>query len=931
MLVVLDWLEEFINKPLGVDQVVEAMDRAGIEVEGVHYPPKFDDNIVTAEVLKVKDHPNADKLRLAEVSDGQNQYSVVCGAPNVAEGQKVVLVKVGSVLPGGQEITEANIRGEDSSGMLASLKELDLGDDHSGILVLDDNTPVGVMIGEIFRSDYTVIDIKTAANRPDLQSYHGIAIEIAAYLDASAIIDEDEGIDVSEDDDLFTIKATDNVPSYSLIKLKVDANKSAPEWMQRRLRLSGIKTVNVVVDITNYCMLVLGQPMHAFDASKIKGQVEVRLAQENEKLTTLDGLSRSLTAADLVIADKSQPIGLAGVMGGEASQINPDTKEIVLESATFDATMVRKTAQRHGLRTDASARFERNIPVQSVLPTNKLAVKLLKEHASAEVISHKHQLNIWPWVRHIGFRTSRFQQVSSLQLDKKQIVAELEKLHFNAEVFDIAKEAQKHLGKPYKLGARFKEDGIDAFDCSYLVDYIYSLIGVSVGHSALGQFELGTEIAQGDLAPGDVLFIEGYIDKSATDHYYISDNNGNKVKRDLETEKRVGHNGIYIGDDRVVMAARYIYQDGQWQEREEGGVIEVDASEFIDNPGYLGARRFVDNLDDYVAVTVPWWRPDVNIEADLFEEVVKTVGLDKLEATLPNWRVNIDKPDTYWHKFRAIRNLLRAMNLFEVTNYPFVSPSDIDLFNLEHSDHLKLRNPRSQEQSFLRTSLIPNLLISARNNQHYDSSFGLFEIAKVFHPSSKGELPEEKLMLAVVWVGDGALAKVKNCLDYLAREVGIDFHFSTSSESTFLHPARKSKVEHNSNYLGDYGQIHPDIKHSLKLSGDVAVLELEVQQLLSYWQEVKIQPIPKYQSSFRDLTLIMPKSLTWQDLSGYFKDREQIKVEFRDDFQEEGNRKVTIHVEILARDKTLGEEDIAKLLDGLEAGLSRDLGVTIEH
>ncbi|MEX0668662.1 MAG: phenylalanine--tRNA ligase subunit beta [Candidatus Saccharimonadales bacterium] len=931
MLVVLDWLEEYLNDKPGLDQVIEAMDKAGVEVEGVYRPPNFDTNIVVAEVLEVKPHSDADKLKIATVSDGNNKYSIVCGAPNVAKNQHVVLARKDSVLPDGNKIEKTTIRGEVSEGMLCSPKELNLGEYHSGIMIFNEDINLGTPIRGLFNSDYTVIDIKTAANRPDLQGYKGLAIEIAAHTGVDTIMDEDSPLSIREDDDLFTIETEESVQSYSLIKLKINASKSSPTWMQRRLRLSGIKTINAVVDITNYCMLSLGQPMHAFDTNKIKDRIHVRFAQKDEKLTTLDGINRSLTVEDLVIADNSKPIGLAGVIGGEESEITEETKEILLESATFDASTVRKTAQRHTVRTDASARFERGLPTQLVIQANELACKLMVEYADAELVSHKHQLNIWPWVRHIGLRVSRFQDISSLDLKKEEIVAELKKLHFDASVFDIVKEARKHLGKSYKIGANFKKDGVEAFDCSYLVDYIYSLIGVNVGHTALGQYELG-RVVEGELIPGDVLFIEGVIDKSATDHYYISDSNGNKIKRQLDSDKKVGHNGIYIGGDKVITAAEYIYSDGKWEKRASSGVLEVDVSEFLNNPGYLGARRYVDNLNDYISATVPWWRPDVNIEADLFEEVVKTIGLDKLDATLPKWNVNIDTPDNYWRRFRLIRHLLRAMGLFEVTTYPFISPRVVELFNLQDYDHLKLKNPRSKEQSFLRRSLVPQMLLSVHDNQSYRHEFGFFEIAKTFTPSDKrGELPQEIPMLTVVYTGDKALSRVKNCLDQLIKEVGGSINLSPSSDIPFLHPSRRSRLEQGELYIGDYGSIHPDINHHLKLSKDSAALEIDLNALFAIWTDPRFEPIPKYQSGYRDLTLAIPEGLSWQDLNSYLSSIKDIKSSFKDYFSKDGVKKITIHVELISKDKTLKDSDIASKINEIEQGLKRDLNIIVEH
>lgn len=930
MLIVAEWLQEYLTDSLSLPQMADALEVAGVEVEDIHHPPKLDEKIVVGEVSKIKEHPGADRLKVAEVWDGNQTQTIVCGAPNVAEGQHVALAHVGAALPDGTAIKSAEIRGEKSAGMLCSERELGLGNDHDGILVLGDEVTAGTPLSEIYNEKYSVIDVKTAANRPDLQSYHGLAVEVAAHTKSQVVPVEAQKLNVKEgkSDALFSSQLTEQVKSYALVRLKVDAGRQAPGWMQRRLRLSGVKTINAVVDITNYCMLETGQPLHAFDAAKVNGRIEVRFAKEDEVLTTLDGVKRTLSTQDMVIADEKQAIALAGVMGGESSEITDKTVEILLEAATFDSTLVRKSAKRHGLRTEASARFERGLPVQSVKQALKRACQLLVEHADARVLSYKHQLDVWPWVQQIGVRNSFLKTMSGLELTREQVADNLRKLNFDADAFDIVGEARKHLGKPYKWGASFRNDGEDAFDCSYLIDRLYSLIGVRVGHTALGQYELGRPVEAEDLRPGDVVFIEGKIDKSATDHYFTSGDNGKKEKVQLQNETRVGHNGLYIGGGKVVMAAEYRLDGDDWVKRDDAGVIEVELAEFTDSPGYLGAKRYADDLSDYIRVTVPWWRPDVKIEADVMEEVVKLVGFDSIPAALPAWRPEQPRPDSFWHRWQDVRWLMKGQGLYEVNTYPFISADDIDSFK-QGRNHLRLQNPRSREQAYLRTSLFPQLMKTAGNNVALKKSFSLFEIARVFLPQSGEELPSEPERIAALTTGESALLHVKGLLDRIFELAHIKVEFEAIGTMDWLHPARQAAVKLEGQTIGYYGQAHPDVQRLMKLS-DTAFFEVDMSALISNWSPPEYKPPGKYQSGYRDLTVYLPHHVSWQDISATANSVEGVVSSFGDEYMREQDKALTIHLELIAREQTLTDKVIESRLRQVADALKQKHGAKEE-
>ncbi len=379
----LSWLKEFVSiKPL-VEQLAERLTMAGIEVEEVINRGQDFEKVVVGQVVDLKPHPNADKLRLAYVltrPSGQPQ-EIVCGAPNVAVGQKVAVALLGAKLPNGLMVEARQIRGVASQGMVCSERELGLGNDQSGIMVLDPKLEVGTSFAKAMGFDGVVLEIAVPANRGDLMSVRGLAWEVAAITGAKF---KDQRVRLAESKTpaarsvRLKIEAAKLCPVYTARVIRGLKVKSSPAWLQQRLRLAGVRPINAIVDVTNYVMLEYGQPLHAFDAAKVRSRtIGVRAAKAGERLVTLDGVERKLQPSTLVIADAQGPIALAGVMGGAHTEISDMTTDVILESAVFDPVSVRKTSRQLGLTSESSLRFEKGIPQQLPASASAAAAALM--------------------------------------------------------------------------------------------------------------------------------------------------------------------------------------------------------------------------------------------------------------------------------------------------------------------------------------------------------------------------------------------------------------------------------------------------------------------------------------------------------------------------------------------------------------------------
>ncbi len=446
MKVSLNWLKSYVDlRNINVKDIVMKLTMSGLEVEDVVDEVDLYKDFIVGFVKEKKKHPNADKLSICVVNTGTEDLQVICGAPNVEAGQKVVFAPIGSVIPkGNTKIDKAKIRGVESLGMICSEAELALSDDHSGIMVLNENVNVGKsIVNELFLND-AVFEIGITPNRSDALSHIGVARDIAAIYDKDiklpviSIHDSSKKIkDCAEIEILDEI----NCPRYTA---KVVCNvtvKESPDWLKKRLTKIGLRTINNIVDVTNFVMYEFGQPLHAFDLDKLEGQkIVVKSTEIESTFTTLDSKERKLPKGTLLICDAQKPVAIAGIMGGENSEISKSTKNILIESAHFNPSSIRRTSKYLGLSTEASYRFERWVDPENALLSAERAAQLIAELGNGEIAAGT--LDVYPEKingKEVSLRFDRVQKILGYHIASEKILQILKKLGLKV-IFESEKE-----------------------------------------------------------------------------------------------------------------------------------------------------------------------------------------------------------------------------------------------------------------------------------------------------------------------------------------------------------------------------------------------------------------------------------------------------------------------------------------------------------
>ncbi|WP_371379033.1 phenylalanine--tRNA ligase subunit beta [Thalassotalea aquiviva] len=434
------WLREWVNPAISTDELTHQITMAGLEVDGAEAVAGEFTNVVVGEVIECGQHPDADKLQVTKVNVGDEIVDIVCGAKNCRLGLKVAVAKVGAVLPGNFKIKKAKLRGVPSHGMLCSESELGLADSADGIIELPLDAPVGQCIRQYLNLDDVTIDVDLTANRGDCLGIKGLAREVGVLNNMAVndveIIDVDASIDDKRDVNIIAGQAC---PRYLARVLKnINPTATTPLWMVEKLRRCGIRSIDPVVDVTNYVLLELGHPMHAFDLAKIDGSINVRFANKDEKLTLLDGNEVTLSEQTLVIADDQKPMAMAGIFGGLNSGVTEHTKDVLLESAFFAPLAILGKARQYGLHTDASHRYERGVDPQLQRQAIERATALLLDIVGGEAgpvveaVSEEHL----PQAKQVTLRRRKLDSRIGIHIETNTVTEILTRLGMNVEFND---------------------------------------------------------------------------------------------------------------------------------------------------------------------------------------------------------------------------------------------------------------------------------------------------------------------------------------------------------------------------------------------------------------------------------------------------------------------------------------------------------------
>ena len=494
------WLKQYVDVKLSPENLAEGLSMLGLEVASVEDQGKKFEKMVVGEVLERAKHPNADRLTLCKVSVGENVFEIVCGAPNVSAGQKVAVALIGATIPHNQHdpdakpfvLERARIRGVESNGMICSARELGLGSDAEGILVLDGKAKVGISLAKYLGQTDIVYELEVTANRGDWLSHLGVAREVGALvgkkMHCPAVKLRESKTKASS---VATVKIYDKKQCrrYSARVLRGVRVGPSPQWLQDRLSAVGLRPINNVVDVSNYVMYETGQPLHAFDYDRLAGHaILVKRAEEGQKFTTLDGKIRSLEADSLMICDGEKPVAIAGVMGGANSEISDSTTNILLESAYFDAASIRRTCKHLGLSTDASQRFERSTDVGMTAYAADRFAQLLQEISGVEIL--RGLIDAYPkrlTQPVLTLRVARVNDILGTDLTQSQVKRYLERLELSCRT--------KSAGLLLVTVPSFRNDLIEEIDLIEEVARIHGYNNIETKSRAL--IEFSTEIATG--------------------------------------------------------------------------------------------------------------------------------------------------------------------------------------------------------------------------------------------------------------------------------------------------------------------------------------------------------------------------------------------------------------------------------------------------
>lgn len=574
------WLREWINPDLNTQEIANQLTMLGLEIDSINKAALDFTGVIVAKVTETKKHPEADRLTLCTVDDGQNLIQVVCGASNVRKNLNVALATCGANLPDGFKIKKSKLRGEESNGMLCSVSELGIEEKSSGILELPEDAPVGVDLREYLKLDDSIFDIDLTPNRADCFSVLGVARELSAKNNLDLNFPSAKAVKVSMSDSLdVNIKEPEACPKYAgRIVRGIRKDSETPIWMKEQLRRSGLRSVHPVVDILNYVMLEYGQPMHAFDMQAIKGSIQVRYAKDYEKIVLLNSVEATLKADCLVIADDEKSLALAGIMGSEESAVTSETTDIFLESAFFTPLVIVNKARRFGLSSDAAQRFERGVDPQLTEIAMERATALIQEIVGGDVCPIVGQINDknLPVSAKINFNPFKVAALIGIDITPNIMQNTLERLGMQVE---ISGDSWLVTPPSYRFDIALDVDLIEEITRIYGFDKVKSIMPIV-------QVKSGNICINERLIESATIHFAGrgyreaisysFVDPEIQELFYPN-SNAKKLINPISPELAAMRVGMWPG--LVASMIHNIYRQQSWIKLIESGVIfKYDAS-----------------------------------------------------------------------------------------------------------------------------------------------------------------------------------------------------------------------------------------------------------------------------------------------------------------------------------------------------------------
>lgn len=906
------WLKDYIDVDLTLAEMDDILTQIGLEVGGIENIQSIKgglEGLVIGEVKTCVPHPNSDHLSLTTVDVNSGELlPIVCGAKNVAAGQKVVVATVGTVLYDGDEefiIKKSKLRGEPSMGMICAEDEIGLGQGHDGIMVLNGDAVVGTPAKEFFNvEDDTCIEIDLTPNRIDGAGHIGVARDLAAYLKQQKDIDykipsvEDFKVENTNTAIEVVVENEKACPRYSGVCISGVKVEESPEWLQNRLKAIGLKPINNLVDITNYVLFETAQPLHAFDYAKVKGgKVVVKTLPAKTKFTTLDEVERELHENDLMICNDEAPMCIAGVFGGIESGVSETTTDIFLESAYFDSVYVRKTARRQGLNTDASFRFERGTDPNNTVYALKRAALLIKEIAGGTISSDI--IDIYPKPIEdfkVEARISRIEALIGKKLGRAKIVKILQalKIQLNNDIVNLLVPSSK---------ISFDKIDITSKELSKINDLSY-LIDHHVNVDTIMEICKAIQFKSSDLSS-----LTNTKDANAT----ISIN---KIK------SIVGE--ISISDIKKIFKTLKI--------KVETGVLNL---------------------------LVPPYRVDVTREADIVEEVLRIYGFNNIEV--PN-KVNASlsyapKPDE--HKLKnMLSDMLTYGGFNEIMNNSLSKASYYEgLESIEENHTVRIKNPLSSDLNAMRQSLLfGGLEAIAYNINRKNADLKFYEFGKSYHHivNEENENPVknyfENQHLSLFMCG------AKNSTNWnLKEEPTSFFHLKAYTENLLkrlgfnIEKLRINETESDiftegltygvkKKVLVEMGMVSGKILKSFGIETPVYYADFKWETLLAESTRNKVNyiPIAKYPAVKRDLALLIDKSVSFAEIKtiAFNCEKKLLKsVSLFDIYEGEqlGADKKSYAVSFIIQDteKTLTDKQIDKIMQKLIKSYEKQLNAQL--